>query len=117
VAALKGDQACVDQMVEEFDARRQVILKGIEKSPGLTCPVVPTGAFYVFVKHDVPGMNSSELADLLLEKVRVAVVPGSPFGSKGEGYLRISYATSLEDCREGMARIANVMGQLELGIS
>ena len=113
VAALKGDQRCVDQMVAEFDTRRRVIIQGIEKSPGLTCPVVPTGAFYVFVKHDVPGMNSSDLADYLLEKGGVAVVPGSPFGSKGEGYLRISYATALEDCQEGMERIAHAMGQLE----
>lgn len=113
VTALKGDQACVDQMVDEFDARRRVIMQGIEKSPGLTCPVVPTGAFYVFVRHDVAGMNSSDLADHLLEKGGVAVVPGSSFGSKGEGYLRISYATALEDCREGMERIAHAMGQLK----
>jgi len=113
VAALKGDQACVDQMVAEFDSRRRVIIKGIEKSPGLTCPVVPTGAFYVFVRHDVPGMNSSDLADHLLEKSGVAVVPGPSFGSKGEGYLRISYATALEDCQEGMEKIAHAMGQLD----
>jgi aspartate aminotransferase/aminotransferase len=113
VAALKGDQACVDQMVAEFDARRRVIMQGIENSPGLTCPVKPTGAFYVFVRHDVPGMNSSDLADHLLEKGGVAVVPGPSFGSKGEGYLRISYATALEDCQEGMERIAHAMGRLD----
>jgi len=113
VAALKGDQACVDQMVEEFDARWRVMIRGIEKSPGLTCPVVPTSAFYVFARHEVPGMNSSDLADHLLEKGGVAVVPGPSFGSKGEGYLRISYATALEDCREGMERIAHAMGQLD----
>jgi len=112
VAALKGDQTCVDQMVSEFDTRRRVIMQGIQKSPGLTCPVVPAGAFYVFAKHAVPGMNSSDLADHLLENGGVAVVPGSSFGSKGEGYLRISYATSLQDVRDGMERIAQIMDHL-----
>ena len=99
-------------MVAEFDKRRQVILDGIEQSPGLTCPVAPTGAFYFFVKHAVPGMDSTALADHLLEKGGVALVPGSAFGSNGEGYLRISYATSLEDCKEGMERIGRLMKDL-----
>jgi aminotransferase len=73
--------------------------------------VVPTGAFYVFARHAVSGMNSLDLADHLLESGGVAVVPGSSFGSRGEGYLRISYATSLPDVREGMERIARIMDQ------
>ena len=74
--------------------------------------MAPSGAFYFFVKHAVPDMDSSVLADYLLEKGGVALVPGSAFGSNGEGYLRISYATSLEDCREGMERISRVMTEL-----
>ena len=112
VAALKGDQSCVDQMVSEFDARRRVIMQGIEKTPGLTCPVAPAGAFYVFARHAVPAMKSSDLADHLIENSGVAVVPGSSFGNKGEGYLRISYATALEAVREGMERIAHTIEQL-----
>ena len=112
VAALKGDQACVTRMVDEFDDRRRVVLQGIKDSPGLTSPVEPKGAFYVFAKHDVPGMNTSELADHLLDKGGVAVVPGTSFGSRGEGYLRISYATSSQNCREGMERIAYAMDLL-----
>jgi aspartate/methionine/tyrosine aminotransferase len=112
VAALRGDQACVDQMVGEFDKRRQVIMQGIEASPGLTCPGAPAGAFYVFAKHAVSGMNSFDLADHLLDNAGVAVVPGSSFGNKGEGFLRISYATSLPDVREGIERIAQTMAQL-----
>jgi aspartate/methionine/tyrosine aminotransferase len=112
VAALKGDQACVTRMVDEFDRRRRTILQGIENTPGLTCPAAPKGAFYVFAKHDVPGMNASELADHLLEKGGVAVVPGTSFGTRGEGYLRISYAISSENCREGMERIAYAMSLL-----
>ena len=109
VAALKGDQACVTRMVDEFDERRRLILQGIENAPGLTCPITPRGAFYVFAKHNVPAMNTSELADHLLHKGSVAVVPGTSFGSGGEGYLRISYATSSQNCREGMERIAHAM--------
>jgi aspartate aminotransferase/aminotransferase len=112
VAALKGDQACVARMVDEFDRRRRIILQGIENAPGLTCSVAPKGAFYVFAKHDVPGMNTSELADHLLEKGGVAVVPGTSFGAGGESYLRISYATSSQNCREGMDRIAHAMALL-----
>ena len=112
VAALKGNQACVDRMVEAFDNRRRIVLQGIENAPGLTCPVVPKGAFYVFARHDVPGMNTSELADYLLDEGGVAVVPGTSFGTLGEGYLRISYATSSRNCREGMDRIVQAMDQL-----
>ena len=112
VAALKGDQACVTRMVDEFDFRRRIILQGIENAPGLTCPVVPKGAFYVFARHEVPGLDTYELADHLLDKGGVAVVPGTSFGTRGEGYLRISYATSSQNCREGMERIAHAMTQL-----
>jgi aminotransferase len=113
VAALKGPQQCVQAMVAEFDRRRKVILDGIAQSPGLSCPTIPLGAFYVFAQHQVAGMNSAVLADHLLEKGGVAVVPGVPFGTRGEGYLRISYATSLPDCREGMQRIARLMTELQ----
>lgn len=113
VAALKGDQACVARMVAEFDRRRRIILQGIENAAGLTCPVAPKGAFYVFAKHDTPGMNTSELADHLLYNGGVALVPGTSFGTEGAGYLRISYATSSQNCREGMERIAYAMALLD----
>ncbi len=112
VAALNGPQACVDQMVAEFVKRREIILAGVAAIPGLACPTTPRGAFYVFVRHDVAGLNSTELADTILDKAGVAVVPGTPFGKLGEGYLRISYATSQAACREGMIRIADVIQKL-----
>ena len=112
VAALNGDQACVTRMVEEFDRRRRIILEGIDNAAGIVCPVAPKGAFYVFVKHNVPGMNASDLANHLLDNGGVAVVPGTSFGAGGEGYLRISYATSTQNCREGMDRIAHAMALL-----
>ncbi len=112
VAALNGPQECVDEMVSEFDRRRKIILDGIAQTPGMTCPTTPRGAFYVFVRHEVAGMSSAELADYILDKAGVAVIPGTPFGKRGEGFLRISYATSQADCREGMARIAEAMQEL-----
>ena len=114
-AALKGPQDCVDDMVSEFNRRRDVILKGIEQSPGLSCPVTPKGAFYVFAKHHVPGMDSAGVADYLLEEGGAAVVSGAEFGTEGEGFFRISYARSLDDCREGMDRIAQAMDKLLSG--
>jgi len=112
VAALNGPQECVDEMVSEFDRRRKIILDGIAQTPGMTCPTTPRGAFYVFVRHEAAGMSSVELADYILDKAGVAVIPGTPFGKRGEGFLRISYATSQADCREGMARIAEAMQEL-----
>ncbi len=113
VAALAGSQLCVDQMVAEFNQRREIILAAIAENPYLSCPATPRGAFYAFVRHDaVVGLGSAELADTILDKAGVAVIPGTPFGERGEGYLRISYATSQAACQEGMNRIAEVLGKL-----
>ncbi len=114
VAALKGPQSCVAEMVAEFDRRRRLVLEGIGRCSGLRCEATPTGAFYVFVKHGFPGWTSAQLADHLLEKAHVALVPGSSFGPAGEGYLRLSYATSYDDCREGMDRIAECLDALRV---
>ena len=102
----------MDEMVSEFNRRRKVILKGIEQSPGLTCPLIPGGSFFVFAKHHVPGMDSTGVTDHILDEGGVAVVPGPGFGTEGEGFLRISYARSMEDCIEGMDRIAETMTKL-----
>ena len=115
VAALNGPQACVDEMVAEFNRRREIVLDAVAITPGLACPTTPRGAFYVFVRHDAAGLDSAELADYILDKAGVAVVPGPPFGERGEGFLRISYATSQAECKEGMRRIAEVMQELAPG--
>lgn len=114
VAALNGPQDCVGRMVEKFDARRRVILEGIEAAPGLSCPAIPKGAFFVFARADVPGMDSNTLADVLLAEGHIAVVPGDPFGRRGKGFMRISYATSLADCKEGMDRLVATMKKLDV---
>jgi aspartate/methionine/tyrosine aminotransferase len=112
IAALNGPQECVDEMVAEFNRRREIILDGITRAPGLACPTTPRGAFYVFVRHDTAGLDSVGLADYILDNAGVAVVPGTPFGKQGEGFLRISYATSQAECKEGMVRIAEVMQEV-----
>jgi len=112
VAALQGSQQCVETMVAEFERRRRVILDGLSHAPGLSALTDPRGAFYVFVRHETPEKDSSALADYLLDHGGVAVVPGTTFGEKGDGCFRISFATSYEDCKEGMERIAECMKEL-----
>jgi aspartate/methionine/tyrosine aminotransferase len=115
LAALNGPQECVDEMVAEFNRRREIIMAGIALAPGLACPTTPRGAFYVFVRHDVADLDSVGLADTILDKAGVAVVPGTAFGKRGEGFLRISYATSQAECKEGMTRITEVLQELTAG--
>jgi aspartate aminotransferase len=98
----------VDVMVAEYRRRRDVLVDGLNAIPGFSCRK-PAGAFYVFPNIRGTGMNSSELADLILEKAGVALLPGSSFGEHGEGFLRLSYATSLENIRKGLDKIQTVM--------
>jgi len=112
VAALQAPQECVETMVSEFERRRRVILDGISHAPGLSALTDPRGAFYVFVRHNTPGKDSSALADYLLDHGGVAVVPGTTFGENGDGCFRISFATSYEDCKEGMERMSKCMKEL-----
>jgi len=109
VAALTGPQDCVTDMVRAFEARARAILEGVNRIPGLSCPTAPEGAFYAFVKHLTPGLDSWTFADRLLEEEQVALVPGPVFGNAGNGFVRISYATDMEQCREGIHRIARFM--------
>ena len=110
VEALTGPQEQVDGVVEEYQRRRDVIVAGLNAIPGIRCQK-PQGAFYVFPNIQATGMTSSELANLLLERGKVALLPGSSFGKYGEGYLRLSYATSIENIRRGLERIQSVLGK------
>ncbi len=94
--ALRGPQESVDRMVAEFRRRREVIVRGLNRIPGFRCHP-PGGAFYAFPNIAGTGWKSQDLADFLLEKAGVAALSGSSFGSFGEGYIRFSYATSLEN--------------------
>ena len=107
LAALTGPQDDVDRMVTEFRRRRDVIVKGLNEIPGFRC-VVPDGAFYVFPNVSGTGVPSKELADMLLNDAGVACLSGTAFGSYGDGYLRFSYAASLENIEDALDRIRKV---------
>ncbi|GAB4469482.1 MAG: pyridoxal phosphate-dependent aminotransferase [Anaerolineales bacterium] len=106
--AICGPQDAVEEMVTEFRHRRDVMVNGLNSLPGFNCRK-PQGAFYAFPNIRKTGMSSVELAELLLEKAGVALLPGSAFGLYGEGYLRLSYAISVEKIEEGIARIREVL--------
>jgi len=104
IEALRGPQDCVKQMVREYDKRRKAIVSGLNAIEGISCKV-PDGAFYVFPNVKGLGMKSEELMNFLLARARVATLHGDCFGEYGEGYLRLSYATSIENIKEGLNRI------------
>ena len=117
VAALSGDFAAVEEMKRAFDRRRRAMVGMLNDIPGVDCPT-PRGAFYAYpsvrgvlgktIRGTVPT-TSAELADLILEEVEVAVVPGEAFGPSG--YLRLSYALGDEDLAEGVGRIQKLLGE------
>jgi aspartate/methionine/tyrosine aminotransferase len=104
LAALHGPQDAVDAMVAEFRRRRDAIVKGLNEIPGFSC-TVPAGAFYVFPNVTETGVPSRDLANMLLNDAGVACLSGTAFGSFGDGYLRFSYANSLENIQEALSRI------------
>jgi len=106
--AITGPQESVDVMVAEYQRRRDAIVDGINALPGFVCQK-PQGAFYVFPNITGTGMSSSALSDLILEEAGVALLPGNSFGKYGEGYLRISYANSLENLHKALERMRPVL--------
>jgi aspartate/methionine/tyrosine aminotransferase len=101
--ALSGPQDEVRAMVAEFRRRRDVIVDGLNAIPGVKCGK-PAGAFYVFPNVTGLGMTSADAAQALLDDAGVAALSGTAFGSHGEGYMRFSYANSVENIREGLRR-------------
>jgi aspartate aminotransferase len=104
IAALEGPQDCVDKMVAEFRRRRDAISKGLNEIPGFKCQL-PAGAFYAYANVKGTGIPSNELADLLLNESGVACLNGGAFGEQGNGYIRFSYANSLENILDAVSRI------------
>ena len=107
VAALQGDHEPVRTMVAEFKRRRDILVDGLNKLPGVTCKR-PRGAFYVFPNITGSKRTSAEVADRLLQEAGVAVLSGAAFGAHGEGYLRISYANSEGNLRKALDRMRTV---------
>lgn len=110
LAALRGSQECVTQMVAEFDLRRKFVITRLQPIEGVNF-IPPQGAFYVFVNFSLLNNCSEEVAQLLLEQANVAVVPGRAFGSYGEGWIRLSFACSLAYLKSGLAAISSFVEQ------
>jgi aspartate/methionine/tyrosine aminotransferase len=108
-AALEGPQDAVDRMVKAFDERRRVIHQELNALPGIGC-VKPVGAFYAFANVAKTGQSARALETKFLEDGGVATVAGTSFGANGEGFIRFSYANSVENIREAMHRIRRVLG-------
>jgi aspartate/methionine/tyrosine aminotransferase len=108
IAALEGPQEPVEAMVAEFRRRRALIVEGLNALPGVHC-LEPQGAFYAFPNITGTGMSSQELADRLLNDAGVACLAGSSFGEWGEGYLRFSYANSLENIQRALDRMDELL--------
>jgi aspartate aminotransferase len=108
VAALTGPQEPVERMVAEFRRRRDAIVAGLNDIPGIGC-LTPPGAFYVFPNITALGQDSATIANRLLNDGGVALVGGTAFGAGGEGYLRLSYANSLENITVALERIRETL--------
>lgn len=109
IAALEGPQDDVDRMVAAFDERREVIVDGLNKLPGVTCRN-PGGAFYAFPNITGTGLSARQAQDQFLEQVGVATVAGTSFGAFGEGYIRFSYAASLDEIHDALHRLNDHLG-------
>ena len=110
VSALKKGDADVERMRTAYNQRRNYLMRRFDKM-GLQC-FEPFGAFYVFPSIKEFGLTSEEFAPRLLQQVKVAVVPGTAFGTSGEGYVRISYAYSIEDLKEALERVEHFIAGL-----
>jgi aspartate/methionine/tyrosine aminotransferase len=112
IEALRGQQDDVDGMVREFNARRDLIVDGLNAIPGFRCHR-PQGAFYVFPDVSGTGLTGAVLADRLLNEAGVCVLAGTAFGGVGTSHIRISYANSRENLIEALSRIRAFVGALE----
>ncbi len=111
IEALTGPQTFVTQMVNEFQKRRDVIVNGLNAINGIKC-VKPLGSFYVFPNVTELPLSCEEMADYLMDEVGVALLPGTAFGKFGDGYLRLSYANSLDNIEDALERIQTAIDKL-----
>jgi aspartate aminotransferase len=113
VEALRGPQDAVEKMVGEFRRRRDVIVDGLNAIDGITC-LKPQGAFYVFPNITGTGLTSKEFAEVMLEQAGVACLAGTAFGQYGEGYVRFSYANSVENIHDALGRIKKTLAAVKV---
>ncbi len=110
LAALQGPQDSVTDMVAAFDQRRKVIVERLNELPGFHCRM-PRGAFYAFPNIEDTGIDAKTLQNRLLEEIGIATVAGTSFGALGEGFIRLSYASSIENIVEAVERIEGFLNQ------
>jgi aspartate/methionine/tyrosine aminotransferase len=108
IAALIGDQTEIRQMVAIYKKRRDLLVAGLNDIPGINC-LPNDGAFYIFPNITETGMTSNEFADFIFDNAKVAILPGTNFGKYGEGYVRLTYATSIDNIKEGIKRMKEAM--------
>ena len=113
IAALTGPQEAVEAAVAEYQRRRDALVAGLNAISGFRCRT-PQGAFYAFPNITALGKTSAWWADYLLETAGVAVLPGTAFGSRGEGYLRICFANSVANIQLALKNIADAVAQVPL---
>ena len=111
ITALRDEKDEVELMVREFQRRRDYAVKAINEMPGASC-LSPKGAFYIFINVKKLGRPCGEIAEYLLDEAKIALVPGSVFGVNGEGYLRMSFANSLENIIEGCDKMKRAFEKL-----
>lgn len=111
VAALEGPRDEVNAMLAEFRRRRETVVTGLNALPGVSC-VSPRGAFYAFPNISATGLDARGIADRLLDEAGVAVLAGTAFGEHGEGYLRLSYANSVENIERAVAAMGRLLEQV-----
>jgi aspartate/methionine/tyrosine aminotransferase len=111
LAAITGPQDSVREMVAAYDRRRHIVHEGLNAIDGITC-LKPESTFYAFPNISALGLSSWDFAKYLVKSHEVAVVPGSIFGKRGEGYVRLSFAADQEKLREGIRRIKEAASAL-----
>jgi aspartate/methionine/tyrosine aminotransferase len=111
VEALKKGRQFVNNMIREFDHRREVLVHGLNKIRGVSCSM-PKGTFYAFPNITKLGVQDNKLSEYMLKEAKVATVPGSVFGNQGCGHLRISYANSIENINKALGRIRDAVEKL-----
>jgi aspartate/methionine/tyrosine aminotransferase len=116
IEALTGPQDEVDAMVEEFRARRDLVVEGLNEIPGIRC-LRPDGAFYVFPNISGTGLSGAEMADRLLQEAGVCVLGGTAFGRVGVDHVRLSYANSRENLGRAVERIGEFVSSLRSGVA